>query len=349
VSIASDGSRAATSERVGLALGYDPNASIAQMAAAAAHAEAAGLEMVFFSETLFSNRDSVSALAAFALATRRIALGATQVVRLRSPLLMAQTAASLDELSDGRLVLALGAFTAMHAARHGVELTEPLPTLREYVECVRRLLAGACVSFHGEAVRMEEAALAFSPRRAAVPIWIAANTPQGLANAARIGDGVLLDAGASPEYAANAVAIVRSAAAAAGRDPAALEVAQLVNTSIDGDPRRALDAVRWEIASKFRYPRTPRFKLAVGEPHIDPADLPRFAAAYRDGGPSGLAAALPDSYVAAMSASGPVDAVRERIRAYRRAGVTLPLLRPAAPEQTDRLLDAFGARDRARG
>jgi alkanesulfonate monooxygenase SsuD/methylene tetrahydromethanopterin reductase-like flavin-dependent oxidoreductase (luciferase family) len=185
------------SDRVGLALGYDPTASVTQMAAAAADAEGRGLEMVFFSETLFSNRDSVSALAAFALATRRIGLGATQVVRLRSPLLMAQTAATLDELSDGRLVLALGAFTAMHAAKNGVELTDPLPTLREYVQCIRRLLAGESVTYHGDAVHMDDAALAFTPRRAVVPIWIAANTPKGLANAALIGDGILLDAGAS--------------------------------------------------------------------------------------------------------------------------------------------------------
>ena len=119
--------------RVGLALGYDPKASVAQMAQSAADAERHGFAMVFFSETIFTNRDSVSALAAFALSTRGIALGATQVVRLRSPLLMAQTAATLDELSDGRLVLALGAYVAMHAAKNGVELTDPLPTLREYV------------------------------------------------------------------------------------------------------------------------------------------------------------------------------------------------------------------------
>jgi hypothetical protein len=189
---------------------------------------------------------------------------------------------------------------------------------------------------------MDEAALAFTPRRAAVPIWIAANTPQGLANAARIGDGILLDAGASPEYAANAVAIVRSAAAAAGRDAGRLEIAQLINTSIDDDPRRALQAVRGR-SRRVRYPRTPKFKLAVGEPHIDPADLPRFAAAYLDVVAAALTAALSDSYVAGMSAAGTLDAVRARILAYRRAGVTLPLLRPAAPEQTERLGAAFGA------
>jgi 5,10-methylenetetrahydromethanopterin reductase len=328
--------------RVGLALGYDPQASVAQMAKWAADAERHGFAMVFFSETIFTNRDSVSALAAFALSTRGIALGATQVVRLRSPLLMAQTAATLDELSDGRLVLALGAYMAMHAAKNGVELTDPLPTLREYVTCIRRLVAGETVTHRGDVVHMEGAALGFPPRRGEIPIWIAANTPRGLVNAAEIGDGILLDAGASPEYAARAIAIVRAAAARTGRDVDRLEIAQLINTSIDDDRARAIDAVRWEIASKFRHPRTPKLKLAVGEPYIDPADLPRFAAIYRDGGAAALAAALPVRYVENMSAAGTLDTVRARVDAYRRAGVTLPLLRPAAPEQTDRLLAAFG-------
>ena len=334
--------------RVGLALGYDPKASVAQMAQSAADAERHGFAMVFFSETIFTNRDSVSALAAFALSTRGIALGATQVVRLRSPLLMAQTAATLDELSDGRLVLALGAYVAMHAAKNGVELTDPLPTLREYVACIRRIVAGETVDFRGDVVHMENAALGFAPRRREIPIWIAANTPRGLVNAAEIGDGILLDAGASPEYAAKAVAIVRAAAATAKRDTSRLEIAQLINTSIDDDRGRAIDAVRWEIASKFRHPRTPKLKLAVGEPYIDPADLPRFAAVYRDGGVAALAAALPVSYVENMTAAGPLDTVRARVDAYRRAGVTLPLLRPAAPEQTGRLLAAFGPGQAAR-
>jgi 5,10-methylenetetrahydromethanopterin reductase len=152
----------------------------------------------------------------------------------------------------------------------------------------------------------------------------------------------LLDAGTSPEYAASAIALVRAAAARARRDVSRLEIAQLINTSIDDDRGRAIDAVRWEIASKFRHPRTPKMKLAVGEPYIDPADLPRFAAIYRDGGAGALAAALPVRYVENMSAAGTIDTVRSRVEGYRRAGVTLPLLRPAAPEQTQRLLAAFG-------
>jgi 5,10-methylenetetrahydromethanopterin reductase len=334
--------------RVGLALGYDPKASVVEMAKSAADAERHGFAMVFFSETVFTNRDSVSALAAFALSTRGIGLGATQVVRLRSPLLMAQTAATLDELSDGRLVLALGAYVSMHAAKNGVELTDPLPTLREYVTCIRRMIAGETVTFRGAVVHMQDAALGFAPRRREIPIWIAANTPRGLVNAAEIGDGILLDAGTSPEYTANAITIVRAAGARAKRDVSRLEIAQLINTSIDDDRRRAIDAVRWEIASKFRHPRTPKLKLAVGEPSIDPADLPRFAGIYRDGGVAALAAALPVSYVENMTATGTLDTVRARVDAYRRAGVTLPLLRPATLEQTGRLLAAFGPAPAAR-
>jgi len=107
--------------------------------------------------------------------------------------------------------------------------------------------------------------------------------------------------------------------------------------------------VRWEIVSKFRYLRTPEFKLVVESRTSTPptcrASLPPTATV----GTAALAAALPDSYVAGMSAASTIDAVRARILAYRRAGVTLPLLPPAAPEQTERLLAAFGAGSGARG
>src|SRR5690625_5032113 len=104
---------------LGFGLGYDPIANVREMADTMRRAEDSGFEMGFFSETFFTNRDSVSALAAFSLATSRMPLGATQVVRLRSPLVMAQTAATLDEMSEGRLVLVVGAATDKHAARNG--------------------------------------------------------------------------------------------------------------------------------------------------------------------------------------------------------------------------------------
>ena len=82
--------------KTGFATGYDPSMSVRDMAELARQAEARGYDMAFFSEALLCNRDSVTALTAFGLATSRIMLGATQVVRLRTPVVMAQTLARLE-------------------------------------------------------------------------------------------------------------------------------------------------------------------------------------------------------------------------------------------------------------
>ncbi|RBM23010.1 LLM class flavin-dependent oxidoreductase [Streptomyces sp. PT12] len=327
---------------VGLAMGYDPDTDVRAMAEQARTAEERGFSMAFFSETLFTNRDSVTALSAFSTATERVELGTTQVVKLRSPLVMAQTAATLDELSGGRLVLVVGAFTAKHAARNGVPLTDPVTTLREYVETIRALLRGESVTYEGEVVRMDNASLNFTPPRPDIPIWIAAASRKGLLNVGAIGDGVLLDAGASPAYAANAVALVRQGCERAGRDPAGLAVAQLINTSIEDDPAAAVAHMRWEVASKFTYASTPRAKMSVGEPVIDPDDLPGLRAAFERGGKAELARAIPERYVTGLTATGTAADVTARVAAYRAAGVSLPLVRPAAAHQLPYLLDTFG-------
>jgi len=329
---------------IGLVLGNDPSANVRELARDAVAAERAGFQMAFFSETMASNRDSVTALAAFALATEAIELSAIQVVRLRTPLLLAETAATLDELCGGRLTLALGAFTKRHAQRHGLEPSKPATTLREYVEVTRRLLTGEPVRYHGEYVRMDGTALAWRPHRARIPIWIAANSAGGLATAARIGDGVLLDGATSPEYARAAIARMRAGAEAAGRDPDGLKVAQLVNVSIAKTRREALDAVRPEIASRFRHPQPATARAEIGEPHVDARAVADYVATFREHGQEALERRFSDELLLALSATGTAEEVRERIAAYRAAGVDLPLLRPARHEQLAPLLAAFGER-----
>src|SRR5688500_11958083 len=145
--------------KVGIATGYDPAVSIRDMAELARQAEARGYDMAFFSEALLCNRDSVSAVAALGLATTRIGLGFTQVVRLRTPLLMAQTIASLAELTGGRITVAPGACTDKHARRHGLVPFTPAVTLKEWVDAIRRLLAGEKLTCKGEALELEGSVL----------------------------------------------------------------------------------------------------------------------------------------------------------------------------------------------
>ncbi len=329
-------------QRIGFASGYDPTLSVMDMTQWMAAAEARGYEIGFFSETIELMRDSVTALTAFALATSRMTLGSTQIVRLRTPLVMAQTLASLDELTGGRMIFAPGACTNTHALRHGLDPVSPPLTLREWVDAIRRIVSGENVDFVGESIRFQNAELGWDPVRRTIPMWIPGTSRTGLEIAGEIGDGVLLNAVCSPEYTANAIEIVRAAVEKSGRPWESFEVAQLINCSVEDDHQAALDAVRWEVASKFDPIQLPFIagpKMRVGEPYIRADDIPRFAEAYRIGGKEALIKAVPDSYVEGMTASGTPDEVVARIEEYRDAGVRLPIIRPAARHQTQRLMD----------
>ena len=330
--------------RVGFALGYGKFANAREIADLMRRAEERGFEMGFFSETIELMRDSVTALSAVGLATSRLVLGATQIVRLRSPVLMAQTLATLDELTGGRMTLAPGACTRSHARVHSLEPADPAQSLREYVEAMRLLLTGERVSYHGQYVNFDEVGLAWTPQRTSVPLYFPATSRTGLRLAGELGDGVVLNAVCSPEYTRNAVAILRQSVEASGRDWSKFLVAQIVNCSIEDTHAAAVDAVRWEVATKMdpvQRPFIARPKMLVGEPYIRQEDLPGFDEAYARGGLEALVDAVPDSMVEGMTASGTPDEVRARVEEYRQAGVQLPLLRPAALHQTDRLLDLF--------
>jgi hypothetical protein len=84
--------------------------------------------------------------------------------------------------------------------------------------------------------------------------------------------------------------------------------------------------------------------LRVGEPWIDPAEMPRLEGAFARGGPDALARAIPEAWVAGLTASGAPEEVRRRVDRYRAAGVKLPILRPAAAHQTARVIDLFTPR-----
>ena len=330
--------------RIGFATGYDGRLSNRDMAFWMQEAERRGYEIGFFSETIELMRDSVSALAAFAVATESITLGCTQIVRLRSPLVMAQTFASLDELSGGRVMASPGACTRTHSTRHGLEYVKPTLALREYIESMRLILTGERVSYHGEVVNFDDVQLGWEPVRAEIPMYLPATSATGLRLAGRIADGVLLNAICSPEYSANALAIVRESVEKAGRDWSSFKVAQLINCSVEDDHDVAVKAIKWEVASKFDPIQLPFIagpKMRVGEPYIRAEDVPRFEEAWRRGGKEALIDAVPDSYVEGMTASGTPDEVAAKVERFREVGVHLPILRPAAAHQTERLLDLF--------
>src|SRR5439155_9930854 len=152
--------------RVGYALGYGKFTNAKEMADVMRQAAGRGFEMGFLSETIELMRDSVSSLAAIGLATKNLRLGSTQIVRLRGPVVMAQSLATLDELNAGRMPLAPGACTKTHARVHALPAdvrATPTEVLPEYIESMRLLLPGEKVSYHGKFVNFDNVRLGWKP------------------------------------------------------------------------------------------------------------------------------------------------------------------------------------------
>src|SRR4029077_11435231 len=130
----------------------------------------------------------------------------------------------------------------------------PALTLREWVECVRLLLAGGKVTYKGQSVELDGMRLNWDPPRRRIPFWFAAMSRTGLKLAGQLADGVLLDAHTSPEYVANAISVIKDAATKAGRGWGGFEVAQIIPCSVEASHDEAVEAVRWEAPSRSESP-----------------------------------------------------------------------------------------------
>ena len=153
-------------------------------------AESLGYDSVF--TTHIAGRESLTVVTAYALATTRIRVG-TGVVPLytRTPATMAQTAATIDELSGGRLTLGLGvSHRLIVEGWHGQTIDQPVDEMREYVAIVRAILGGEDPPA-GAKWRTAFRLAGLDPRPE-LPIFIAALSPATLRLAGEIGDGVML-------------------------------------------------------------------------------------------------------------------------------------------------------------
>jgi alkanesulfonate monooxygenase SsuD/methylene tetrahydromethanopterin reductase-like flavin-dependent oxidoreductase (luciferase family) len=173
-------------------------------------AEAAGLDDVWLWEDCFAEGGLASASAALAwTSTLRIGLG-LMPVPLRNPAVAAMEIATLQRLFPGRFVPAVGHGVLSWMEQVGARVRSPLTLLREWVMAARGLLHGERVTTRGEYIRLDQVALDWPPETAP-PVLVGARGPKTLALAGELADGLVLDAGISPEGVKRAVA--RAAAA----------------------------------------------------------------------------------------------------------------------------------------
>lgn len=210
----------------------------------ARRAEGLGLDSVWVGDTLLRpTLDPLAVLAALAAVTDRLTLGtATLLPALRRPVQAARTIASVDLLSGGRLVVAVGAGFPGRSNREYAASDVPwarrFVRLDETVALWRRLWTGAGGDFHGSVVRYCDLPPGVATTRPeGPPIWLGGATATALARTGTRYDGWLPYPPDPTDY-ATGLAQITGAATAASRDPAAVTPALFVTTllteAVDG-------------------------------------------------------------------------------------------------------------------
>jgi 5,10-methylenetetrahydromethanopterin reductase len=185
------------------------------------------------------------------------------------------------------------------------------------------VLAGHPAGFAGQLFRTGMVPLDSPPVRPELPVYLAALGPRMLALAGRIADGVILNL-MSPVQAGAAASAVREAAAAAGRDPASVEIACVVHTCLSADAEAAAAAAREVVPRYVLHPAAGQlFGACAAAGSLDEVRQLTLA-----GDRAGAASHVPQQVAEAFVAYGDAGRCRSMLAEYRAAGVDLPVVFP---------------------
>lgn len=316
--------------RLGMVL-YHGIESGVHLKAYARLAEASGFDSLWVTERYF-HEETFSLLGFLAATTERIKLGVGVTnPYTRHPALLAMASATLDRISGGRFLLGLGRSERwLIEGRMGLPYGDSRRRLEEAVTMIRGLLAGGRVDTVDGECTLHHGRLATLPIQEQLPIYLAAIGPKALRLAGALADGVLLNAYVPTDYVRYAVREIHQAAQAAGRDPAAIDIACMLVVRLTEDVPAMRVQLKPRLVRLFAEPYVGEILLQTGG--FASEMLPTLRAAVAAG--QEATHLISDAMVDALYVLGTAAQCRERLAAYRAAGVTLPLLLPRLEEYT---------------
>jgi F420-dependent oxidoreductase-like protein len=308
-------------------------------------AERLGYDSVWAAEAYGS--DTATVLGWLAGQTTKIRLG-SGIFQMpgRSPAMTAMTAATIDQLSGGRMILGIGSSGPQVAEGwHGQRFARQLQRTREYVAVVRMALARERVEFHGETLQLplpdapgKSLKLTISPVQERIPIYLAAIGPKNTALAGEIAEGWIPTL-FSPEHVSELRPLLEEGAARSGKSLEGFDIAPTVNVFITEDLQGARDAMRPFIALYVggMGSRAQNFYNNLVQRYGFEAEAKTIQDLYLEGKREEAMAAIPEKLIDTVSLCGPKDVVRERLAVYRDAGVGTLGITPIAFTFEERL------------
>ncbi len=292
----------------------------------AQYAEQKGFEAIWHAESRLA-RDALTPLAAMAAVTNKIKLG-TGVINnwTRNVALTAVSFLTLDELSDGRSLLGIGAWWDPLASKVGIERKKPLKAMREYVTVLQRLFQMENVTFEGEFVKVRDIRLDVvygdptTPRK--IPIFIGATGWDMIELTGEIADGLLLNYLVSPNYNRQALDHLKAGAAKRGRRFEAIDRPQLIVCSLDDDADKAIDDARPLVAQYLG--QQPHIAKASGvkESLIEEVKSALGGWPAKPGGLEKAKQLVDDELVRLITACGTAEDCLKKVEEYNSTGCT---------------------------
>jgi len=280
-----------------------------------------------------------SLLTEIALKTKRIKVG-TGIVNVfsRSPGLLAMNAATLDDISEGRLILGIGASGArVIEGFHGREFKKPLTQVRDVIRVVRTLLAGEPLSESGaKGCTYRPFSLAMKPRRTQIPIYVAALKQKSVTSIGEMADGWI-----PAFWPATALGKghqwIAEGAAKVGRDPQEIVTAPFVNALPFGKvgEKEARKLIAFYVGGMGDYYR----ELLGGFGYEQECN--RIAELYGDKGTrAGAWEAVSEEMMEALTITGEPMECLGKLQRQRELGMDLPILN-LPPNARWEIVEAF--------
>jgi F420-dependent oxidoreductase-like protein len=309
-------------------------------------AERLGYDSAWTAEAYGS--DAATVLAWLAAGTSRIRLGAA-IFQMpgRSAAMTAMTAATIDQLSGGRMILGIGSSGPQVAEGwHGQRFAHQLQRTREYIDVVRLALSRERVEYHGETLDLplpdgpgKALKLTIAPVQDPMPIYLAAIGPKNTSLAGELADG-WLPTMFSPEHVADVRALLQEGADRAGRSLDGFDIAPTVSAFVSDDVEQARNLMRPFIALYIGGMGSRRqnfYNLLVRRYGFEEA-AEEVQNLYLEGKKAEAAEAIPTELIDHISLCGPRAVVRDRLDAYRDAGVGTLMVMPMAMTTDERLV-----------
>jgi F420-dependent oxidoreductase-like protein len=281
-------------------------------------AEGLGYESVYV--THLAGRDSLTVLAAYASRTERIKVGTGVLpIHSRTPVSTAQTAATIDELSGGRMVLGIGVSHQVTVENwYGRKIEKPVAEMREYVGALRAMFRGEEPPA-GERFPTRFRFMGYEPRPD-LPIYVAALSPAMLRLAGEIADGAMLWL-CNPNYIRDVVMPeVTKGRERAGKSLDGFDVVAAVPAAVTDEVEEARNSLRSDLIPYFSLP----FYRAMLERSGYGEDIASFDKSMQQGDSRAAAAAISDGFLEQLTAVGSAAAAAESVQRYRAAGATSP-------------------------